>query len=255
MSPHRPLCNALALALALAAAPVLAQDGPQPTPGWTLGVLAIERNAPYRQLDEGLLVVPLVRFEGERFYLRGLRGGVVLAEDGGFAFGAFAQVRGDGYKADDSPFLAGMDDRDFSLDLGLAASWRVKGVGQFEASLATDMLDRSGGQEAAVSWTGLVRAGGWRLLPGVSVAWQSEDMIDYYYGVRPGEALVGRPVYSPGSAIIPEVSLLATHPVGERWEFFARAGHAWLPSEITNSPLVDQDGRLSVIVGLGYTFD
>ena len=102
---------------------------------------------------------------------------------------------------------------------------------------------------------GLVRAGGWRLLPGVSVAWQSEDMVDYYYGVRPGEALVGRPAYSPGSAIIPEVSLLATHPVGERWEFFARAGHAWLPSEITNSPLVDQDGRLSVIVGLGYTFD
>ena len=255
MSPRRPLRTALALSLALAAAPVLAQDGPEPPPGWTLGVLAIERNAPYRQLDEGLLVVPLVRFEGERFYLRGLRGGVVLAENDGFAFGAFAQVRGDGYKADDSPFLAGMDDRDFSLDLGLAASWRVERVGQFEVSLATDMLDRSGGQEAAVSWTGLVRAGGWRLLPGVSVAWQSEDMVDYYYGVRPGEALVGRPAYSPGSAIIPEVSLLATHPVGERWEFFARAGHAWLPSEITNSPLVDQDGRTTLMVGLGYTFD
>ena len=43
--------------------------------------------------------------------------------------------------------------------------------------------------------------------------------------------------------------------VGEVLNTFARAGHAWLPSEITNSPLVDQDGRLSVIVGLGYTFD
>lgn len=255
MSPRRSLSNALALALALVAAPAFAQDAPEPQPRWTLGLLAIERDAPYRQLDEDLLVVPLVRFEGERFYLRGLRGGVVLARDGGFEFGAFVQGRGDGYEAADSPYLAGMDDRDFSLDIGLAASWRVKGVGQFEASLATDMLDRSGGQEAAVSWTGLVRAGGWRLLPGVSVAWQSQDMVDYYYGVRPGEALVGRPAYAPGSAIVPELSLLATHPVGESWEFFARAGHAWLPSEITNSPLVDQDGRLSVIVGLGYTFD
>ncbi|GAB2663190.1 MipA/OmpV family protein [Arenimonas aestuarii] len=255
MSPRRPLSAALVLALALAGTPALAQDAPEPQPRWTLGLLAIERDAPYRQLDEDLVVVPLVRFEGERFYLRGLRGGVVLAKDGGFEFGAFLQGRGDGYEAADSPFLAGMDDRDFSLDIGLAASWRVKRVGQFEASLATDMLDRSGGQEAALSWTGLVRAGGWRLLPGASLSWQSGDMVDYYYGVRPDEALVGRPAYSPGSALFPEVSLLATRPLGERWELFARVGHTWLPSEVTDSPLVDQDGRTSVILGLGYTFD
>lgn len=244
-----------ALALALAAAPVFAQDGPAPPPRWTIGLLAIERDAPYRQLDEDLLVVPLVRFEGERFYLRGLRGGVVLAREGGFELGAFVQGRGDGYDAADSPYLAGMDDRDFSLDAGLAASWRVPRVGQFEISLATDMLDRSGGQEAEISWTGLVRAGGWRLLPGVALSWQSDDMVDYYYGVLPGEAIAGRPAYAPGSALFPEASLLATRPLGERWELFARVSHSWLPSEVTDSPLVDQDGRTSVLVGLGYTFD
>lgn len=255
MSPRRLLTTLLAPVLAMAALPALAQEGPEPQPRWTLGLLAIERDAPYRQLDEDLLVVPLVRFEGERFYLRGLRGGVVLARDGGFEFGALLQGRGDGYDAADSPYLAGMDDRDFSLDAGLAASWRVPRVGQIEVAVATDVLDRSGGQEATLSWTGLVRAGGWRLLPGAALKWQSGDMVDYYYGVRPGEALPGRPAYAPGSAMIPEVSLLATHPVGERWEFFARAGHAWLPSEITDSPLVDQDGRSTLMVGLGYTFD
>lgn len=255
MSPRRPPSLGIALALALAAAPVLAQDAPEPPPRWTFGLLAIERDAPYRQLDEDLLVVPLVRFEGERFYLRGLRGGVVLVEDGGFELGAYVEGRGDGYEAADSPYLAGMDDRDFSLDAGLAASWRVPRVGQFEVSLGTDVLDRSGGQEAGVSWTGLVRAGSWRLLPGVSLRWQSSDMVDYYYGVLPGEAIAGRPAYAPGSALFPAVSLLATRPLGERWEFFARAGHTWLPSEVTNSPLVDQDSRTSVIVGLGYTFD
>ena len=255
MSPRLSLSLALALALGLAAAPVLAQDAPDPQPRWTLGLLAIERDAPYRQLDEDLLVVPLVRFEGERFYLRGLRGGVVLAESGGFEFGGFLQARGDGYDAADSPYLAGMADRKFSLDAGVAASWRVPRIGQFEASLATDMLDRSGGQEAEVSWTGLVRAAGWQFLPSLALRWQSQDMVDYYYGVRAGEAIVGRPAYAPGSALFPEVSLLATRPLGERWQLFARAGHTWLPSEVTDSPLVDQDSRTSVLVGLGYTFD
>lgn len=249
-------CPALALALAAAlATPAAAQDAPEAQPRWTLGLLAIERDAPYRQLDEDLLVVPLVRYEGERVYLRGLRGGVVLAREEGFELGAFLQGRGDGYEAKDSPYLLGMDDREFSLDAGLAASWRVPRVGQFEVSLATDVLDRSGGQEAEVSWTGLVRAAGWQILPAVALKWQSSDMVDYYYGVRPDEALPGRRAYSPGSAIFPELSVLATRPLGERWQLFARAGYTWLPSEVTDSPLVDQDGRTSVIVGLGYTFD
>lgn len=249
-------CPALALVLAASlSAPALAQDAPDPQPRWTLGLLAIERDAPYRQLDEDLLVVPLVRYEGERVYLRGLRGGVVIAREGGFEFGGFLQGRGDGYEAKDSPFLAGMDDRDFSLDAGLAASWRVPRVGQFEVSLATDILDRSGGQEAEVSWTGLVRAGGWQILPAVAVKWQSSDMLDYYYGVRPDEAIVGRPVYSPGSAIFPELSVLATRPLGKRWQLFGRVGHTWLPSEVTDSPLVGEDSRTSLIVGLGYIFD
>ena len=191
MAVRLPL--SLALALGLAATPAFAQDAPDPQPRWTVGLLALDRDAPYRQLDEDLLVVPLVRFEGERFYLRGMRGGVVLANSGGISFGGFLQARGDGYDAADSPFLAGMADRKFSMDAGLAASWRVPGVGQFEASLATDVLDRSGGQEAEVSWTGLVRAAGWQILPSVALRWQSQDMVDYYYGVRTSEAIVGRP--------------------------------------------------------------
>lgn len=248
MTLRLPLA-ALAAAL-LASLPAHAQENAQPR--WTVGLLAIERDAPYRQIDEDLLVVPLVRFEGERAYLRGLRGGLVLVENEGFEFGPFLQVRGDGYDAADSPYLAGMDDRKFSLDAGVAASWRIPRVGQFEASLATDALDRSGGQEAELSYTALLRAGGWTVLPSLSLRWQSRDLVDYYYGVRADEAIVGRPAYAGDSALFPELAVLATRPLAGRWQLFARAGHTWLPSEVTDSPLVDQDGRTTVLVGLGY---
>lgn len=241
------------IALLAAAAPALAQ---QPdTPRWTVGALVIDRDAPYRDLDEGLLVVPLVRFEGERAYLRGLRGGVRLVESPGYELAVFAQARLDGYDSEDSPFLAGMTDRRPSLDLGVASTWTSQKLGALELSAAADALDRSGGYELAASWTGRFAAGAWGFFPGASVRWQDRKMVDYYYGVRASEAVPGRAAYSADAAVIPDVSLLATRPLGERWSVFARASHTWLPSQVTDSPLVDRNGNTSLFLAVGYSLD
>lgn len=241
------------IVLTALAAPAMAQQPEQPR--WTVGALVLDRDAPYRQLDDGLLAVPLVRFEGERAYLRGLRGGVRLVSSDTYELAAFGQARLDGYESKDSPFLTGMADRRASLDLGLASTWTSQTFGALELSVAADVLDRSGGVEVAAGWTGLVRAGSWTFLPGASVKWQDASLLDYYYGVRGSEAIVGRPAYAADSAVTPEVSVLATRPLGERWNLFARVGHAWLPSEITNSPIVDGSGSTSVLLGIGYALD
>lgn len=242
------------VALLAATAPALAQQPPEP-PRWTVGALVIERDAPYRDLDEGLIAVPLVRFEGERAYLRGLRGGVRLLESPGHELAVFAQARLDGYDSEDSPHLAGMADRRASLDLGLASTWTSRRLGTLELSAAADALDRSGGFELAAAWTGRLEAGGWSFFPGASLRWQDAKLVDYYYGVRAAEAIVGRGAYSADAALTPDVSLLATRPLGARWNLFARASHAWLPSEVRDSPLVDRSGSTSLFVGLGYALD
>jgi len=236
--------------LAVSALPAHAQE--QAPPRWTFGLLAIDRDAPYRDYDEGLFVVPLVRFEGERFYVRGLRGAMRLRDTGTHEVALFAQARLDGYDADDSDFLTGMADRRPSLDLGISSSWRTK-IGAFGIDLAADALDRSGGFESTASWNGLFRAGGWTFIPGASVRWQSSDLVDYYYGVRPGEALPGRAAYAADAAVTPDVSLLATRSLTERWTLFARTSYAWLPGEIRHSPIVGQDGSVGLFIGVGYS--
>lgn len=241
------------IALLAASAPALAQQ-PEP-PRWTVGALVIDRDAPFRELDEDLMVVPLVRFEGERAYLRGLRGGLRLVESPGYELAVFAQARMDGYDSKDSPYLAGMADRRASLDLGLASTWTSQRLGALELSAAADALDRSGGFELAASWTGRFAAGGWTFLPGASLRWQDAKMVDYYYGVRASEAVLGRAAYSADAALTPDVSLLATRELGEHWSVFARASHAWLPSEVTDSPLVDRNGSTALFVGIGYALD
>ena len=250
-APFRQAFAVLPLVLAgLSAGPAAAAE---PPPRWTFGALAIERDAPYRDLDEDLRVLPLLRFEGERAYLRGLRGGIVAVREGGFELGPFLQVRGDGYDADDSDFLAGMDDREFSLDAGVAASWRRDGFGQVELSAATDVLDRSGGHELEAAYTALFRAGGFTFVPQLALKWQSDDLVDYYYGVRAAEATAWRPAYRADAAVIPELSLLATRRFASHWSLFARVGHAWLPAGIADSPIVDDDSRTTLMLGVGWS--
>lgn len=224
-------------------------------PRWEIGVMAIQRDPPYRDYDEGLWAVPLLHFEGERAYIRGLRGGIRLVEHGGFEFGPVAQLRFDGYDADESDFLAGMDDRDFSIDAGLAAAYRNENVGLFDLSVVTDVLGRSGGTEVELGYTALFRAAGFTFVPSLGVKWQDEELIDYYYGVRPEEALPGRPEYHGDAAVVPELSLLVKRPLKGRWLLYARVGHAWLPSEITDSPIVESSGRTTVAVGIGWATD
>jgi MipA family protein len=243
----------LLTALALLAASSTASAVDVPSPRWTFGAMVLDRGLPYRGYDESLLVLPLVRFEGERVHLRGLRGSVVLNEQGPFEFSAFLQVRPDGYKADRSDYLAGMDDRDSTLDAGLSASYTNPKVGQFELSLGSDVLGRSSGQEAQLEYTIAFNAGGWLVVPKLALRWKSSDLVDYYYGVRSDEALVGRAAYSPGSAVVPELSVLALRPIGKRWTLFAGAGYSRLPTVITDSPIVDSNRRVTTYLALGYS--
>ncbi len=242
----------LLLALAIPAAPAFAQADTAP-PRWTVGVLAIDRDAPYRGLDENPIVAPLVRYEGEKFFFRGTRGGVRLVKSDTYEFTVFGQVRLDGYDPKDSDFLTGMEKRKASVDVGVASTWTSQKVGQFELSVAGDALNRSGGIEAVAGWNGLFRAGGWSFIPGASVSWKNADLIDYYYGVRANEVRPGRAAYSGRSALTPEVSMLATHKLGERWSLFARASYAWLPTEITDSPIVDSNSTTGLFLGVGYS--
>jgi outer membrane protein len=243
-----------AVAIALLCLPALAAAADEPPPRWTIGAVVIDRDMPYRGFDEGLLVLPLVRFEGERFYVRGLRGGVVLAEGNGFGFGPFLQLRTDGYRAEDSDFLAGMDDRRFSFDGGVAGTWRNENFGQLELSLATDVMGRHHGQEVEFSYTALFKAGGWTFVPALAAKWQSEELVDYYWGVRADEALPVRPEYHAGAAVVPELSLLATRRFGA-WTLYARVAHSWLPGEIADSPIVERDARTGIALGIGWSPD
>ena len=254
MSFARPLASLGLLAtLALPTPDALAQNDRRGPPTWSVGVMGIVRDTPYRQADSDNIVVPFVGYEGERVYFRGLNLGWKLDPTADVQVELIARARLDGFEAKDSPVFAGMAERERSLELGASAS-RALGPGRIEFAAFTDALDRSGGQELDLMWRGDFGRGPFRVQPEAGLRWQSEDLVDYYFGVRAEEATTLRPAYRAGSALVPRVAVNALAPLGGQWSLFARLSYDDLPAAITDSPLVDRGSERRAFIGLVYGF-
>jgi MipA family protein len=218
--------------------------------GNTLGVGALWNTEPYRGLDNEAWVFPTFTWRSGNFFIRETGLGFQVAGDDNWSFDAFGELRFEGYDADDSDFLAGMDDRDGSLDAGVAYVRRSPTLGKFAFSIAHDTLDRHGGYQADVTWFKRTRFG----IPAVRVAYYSSSLANYYYGVEASEARPGRPAYAPGAGVFLNASYTLGAPITPAWNWLANVGVDFYPSEVRDSPIIEDSRRIYVFVGASYSF-
>ncbi|MDD0842556.1 MipA/OmpV family protein [Pseudomonas sp. Gutcm_11s] len=235
------------------------------TPGLqSIGLGLSYSQSPYAGADNSVSPVPLVRYQGERLFLQGLTGGVHLIERDGFGLDAIVSGRFDGIDADDfgRSELAenGIDrdlleDRDDGIDLGLRASWEFA-FGELQATAKADVSGASEGYELALEYGYPMDVAGARVTPALKVSYLSDKLADYYYGTLSDEEARGVARYRPGSAVVPELALGVSRPVGERWLLSGEASYRHLPDCLTDSPLAEGDaGQLGVKVGISWLFD
>lgn len=222
-------------------------------PRWSLGVAVISSPEPYVDADNDVLVVPALSFEYKRFYFRGIFAGYTFWERGDFKADAVLRPRFEGYEEDDSPFLRGMEDRRISADLGVELQWERERIG-VSLTPVTDILDRSGGQEVTLQLYSPIRFGPVRVEPRVGVAWQSADLADYYFGVRPEEALPDRPAYETGDALNLTGGVFVFSPVAKRLLFQGFVRVDQLDEDIEASPIVGDGQAVVGFVALSYAF-
>lgn len=181
MTPTR-----LALLLLLGLSPgAFAQEGgrdPATAAGrtpWGLGVAAVVSDSPYAGEGTRVIPVPLLSYEGERFYLRGITAGWRLVDTDGFELAALAKARLDGFDVDDLDRAAlarnGVDaalleDRDKGLDLGVGMECSGT-AGELQLELLADASGRSDGQEVSLQYDYPIRAGRALLTPLVGATW------------------------------------------------------------------------------------
>jgi MipA family protein len=253
------LAAALSLAAHAVRPGVTIADPPAGSSG--LGIGYRFGDSPYRYIaniasDENDLnsdLVPLYLYEGRRAYARGSWAGLHVYDQPGFGIDLIARYRFDRLEAGAHPFYEGMEDRQQTLEAGLSATVTGR-FGEFGIAASKDLLNRHTGAEIDLTYRYPYAAGAWLWAPYVSLVHHTDDLNDYYYGVRLDEARPDRPYYEAGSGTFVRYGVDAAYQLTRGWRLHASAGLEHLPAAVRDSPLTDERRLFGAFAGASYFF-
>jgi MipA family protein len=238
-------------ALLLAALPALAQQGREPL--LIGGIVAGVDRQPYRGMDAKTRVLPLLIYENDWVSVALPTVDVKLARVGDVSLRLRSRFGFEGYEAKDSAWLAGMAERKGSLWLGAAAVLDSP-LGELSFDWVADTLGHSKGNVWQLQFERRFELGDVAVTPRLGVRGVDKKYADYYYGVRPTEAVAGRPAFVGGSSRQTEVGLRLSYSLGERDMLFADMSGVKLGSAIERSPLLERRYHAGVFAGYLYRF-
>lgn len=239
--------------------PALADDDRSRT-RYSVGAALLLAQDGYRGAGRESVLIPGVSIQNKWVNLFGPQLDLRLVGDArrSWWIGPRLEYRFDGYEKADSAFFTGMADRKGGLFYGLAGSVDLGGGFELEADYVQAGRKEAGFSRGAVASLQLSRSyahGPWSFVPRIGAEYQSSRYVDYYYGVRPGEATAARAAYAGKSSWSPELGLLVRYRASPRQFVFANLNHERYAKEIRNSPLINASGIPQLILGYQYLLE
>jgi MipA family protein len=248
------------LVYALASMPVQAQDHDasehEAEAHWGLGLAVGSERSPYAGVKNHSFVFPLVSYENRWVRLFGNQLDLKIPAAGAFEFALRARYSFDeGYKASDSPTLAGLAERKGGLRLGPVGIWRSP-VAEFSLEWLADASQHSKGQTLKFGAEHSYSLGGHLgLTPHIAAVWRDRKEVDYFFGVRPEDATASRSAYAGSATTSLEAGLRFSHAGDDSPHLLLvdLTATRW-GSGITGSPLVARKTSPAARVGYVYRF-
>ncbi len=221
----------------------------------SVGVNVLYANTAYDTDENEIRVLPGVFYDNNKVYARGATAGAYLINDGTNQLAATIQLAGNSFEPEDANgALQGLDERKISAAAGLSYQRRTP-VGGFRAQIATDVLDRSGGNTARLSYLARISKNKLTVYPSIGFEYQDADYNEYYYGVTPEEsARTGIAAYESNSSLNPYVNVSANYDFSNKWAGFFNQSLSYLANEQYDSPMVDSRTESTTTLGLLYKF-
>jgi len=248
----RILALFLMLCVGAVCIPAVGWAGELIDPGSYMGAGAMSMESPYKGVDDSVYAVPVLIFESKRFFIDSSTFGYYFNDNTEpVRWAVIGSLRSQGYEADDSSDLAGMQDRDWAFDAGVRLSWKNRIIDMCLEAVA-DISGAYEGQEVRFGVSKRLFDG--FLTPKAAVKWQSDDLVDYYYGVRPNEARAGRPEYSADTCLEYVAGITMGVPLGDAWALFGDIECTFLGHEAKDSPIAADDALMRYVAGAVYRF-
>jgi outer membrane protein len=220
---------------------------------WALGASYRVQTSPYQ--DETTLddFIPLIIYNGERTYLAGTSLGVHLVDNDKWEIDSFIAYRFGGFNEENSDFLDGME-RDDSVDLGVSFT-RNTNWGDFSFTPAADISGNHRGWETEFRWQRDYERGRWRWQPWIGVTYQDSELSQYYYGVEPDEAEIGRPAYDTDDSTSASIGANIDFRLNSNIYLSLSLEQERLDSKLADSPIVDERNLFKMSFGIRHAFD
>lgn len=220
---------------------------------WTLGAGLRAQTSPYEGQEIIDDFMPIITYSGEGLYIAGTEVGYHLIWTNNWKLDLLATYRFGGYDDDDSDFLVNME-REDSLDAGFRLT-RNTWLGDFGLEVVADTLGRHNGKELELNWSETFRQGRWQYGPWLGAIWQSDNLSDYYFGVRADEALPEREFYKLNDTLNVEVGIDMNYQLDKHHQIIFNVSYVKLDDDIVDSPIVDEEDLFKVFIGYRYEFD
>ncbi|MHC4324871.1 MAG: MipA/OmpV family protein [Planctomycetota bacterium] len=248
--------------LALAVEGAAGRDFTDPNYAGTRDIFMVGAGAvislnPHKGISTRVRGIPILVYRKDKLSLYGPMMNYSLYKQARWEARAVARVRFEGYEEDDSKYLRGMEEREWTLELGSSLS-RGLGEARVTADFTADVLNKHKGYEAKLSYNYDFRAAAnirnLLVTPSIGVTYRSSRLNDYYYGVRSSEAIPGRPEYKAGDSVGLMTALRLNYRFSRRWSTMGMASLQWLGKEITDSPIVEKNYRIGFLLGIMCRF-
>ena len=207
----------------------------------------------YEDYDRRVIPLPILGYRGEKLNVFGPFISYEILSAGDFSFLAKAKPRFGGFDESDSDVFEGMEEREFTMEIGLGLNYE-RDNWKFEFAGLHDALDRSNGTELSASLGKVIRLGSVFVEPEADLSFLDSKHVDYYYGVDQAEATNFRPEYEGDNALNFSLGVSLTTPVFFDGLTRISLKNTWFDSEITDSPLIDSDSSLSLRVSFAKFF-
>ncbi|WP_282145875.1 MipA/OmpV family protein [Alteromonas stellipolaris] len=220
---------------------------------WGLGIGGVAQDNGYVDLGSEVNLLPVFYYEVGDFYLLGPQFGYEFGSLSNFEFSLVGGIRFDGYEAEDADVFEGMEDRSGSIDIGLEIEYESD-YGDFSFEYLADAGSEHKGNEISFKYSLPFIFESSVITPFISVTHQSEDLVDYYYGVRDSEVTDNRALYKGEATSNVEFGIDSTWMFGKHHRVVGNLSYAMLGDEIKDSPLVENSNSLSLVFGYLYVF-
>lgn len=229
-----------------------------------VGIVAAVQQNVYEDADSSAKggAIPLINYRNEYFYVQDNEAGFYYQLNDFFRVAAIANLEGPAYAEDDSDYLEGFEDREFTVNGGVSVTAYMKfdgsDFGEVTFKALTELTDEHDGQEYELSYRKKVDVNKRvKLIPYVGFTNISEDKALYNYGVTAEQALANSLVdsaYGPDAATNPFVGITAYYFINDKHMLLGDLEIMSLDSTLKDSPIVAEDSQATLALGYLYRF-